>query len=192
MILAKFNFTDTKPVTTALDPNAHLSESQIPRTTSETVQMHNIPYCQATGSLIYLIAGMRPDIAFATLYICQFNANLGWAHWEAVKQIYHYLVGTKGWMLTLSMQTHGLVGYADADGATQEHHHAITGFMFLIDRGAILWGSSMYVTATHATKEAIWLQCLISKMFHPLCHPTILYSNNQSAIVLTKDSSFHA
>ena len=101
-------------------------------------------------------------------------------------------------------QTRGLVGYADADGATQEHRHAITGFAFLINGGAILWGSkkqelitlstaeSEYVAATHATKEAIWLRRLIGEMFRPLQHPTILYGDNQSAIALTKDGSFHA
>ena len=101
------------------------------------------------------------------------------------------------------MQMQGLVGYTDADGATQEHRHAIMGFAFLIDGGVILWGSkkqelitlftakSEYVAATHATKEAIWLQRLIGKMFRPLQHPTILYGDNQSAITFTKDGSFH-
>ena len=63
----------------------------------------------------------------------------------------------------------GLVGYVDTDGATQEHQRAITGFAFLVDGGAILWGSkkqelvmlstaeSKYVAATHAAKEALWL-----------------------------------
>ena len=87
-ILAKFNFMDVKPVMEPLDPNVHLSESQSPWITSKAAQMCNIPYCQATGSLIYLIAGMRPYIAFATSYVCQLNANLGWPHWEAIKQIY--------------------------------------------------------------------------------------------------------
>ena len=87
-ILAKFNFTDAKPVATLLDPNAHLSELQSPRTTSKTAQMCNVPYHQATGSLIYLVADTRPDITFATSYICQFNANPGWPHWKAIKRIY--------------------------------------------------------------------------------------------------------
>ena len=85
----------------------------------------------------------------------------------------------------------------DTDGATQEHQHAITGFAFLIDGGAILQGSkkqelvtlsmaeSKYVTATHAAKEALWLQRLIGEMFQPLTHPTTLYGDNQAAIALT-------
>ena len=73
-----------------------------------------------------------------------------------------------------------------------------------IDGGAIIWGSrkqelvmlSMakleYVTATHTPKEAIWLQQLIDKMFQPLMCPMTLYGNNQSAIMLTHKSSYHA
>ena len=71
----------------------------------------------------------------------------------------------------------GVVGYVDADGTTQEHQHTIMGFAFLINGGAILWGSkkqelvtlstaeSEYIAATHAAKEAIWLQRLIGEMF---------------------------
>ena len=86
-----------------------------------------------------------------------------------MKQIYRYLISTKSLALTFRTQIRGLVGYVDADGATQEYRHAITGFAFLVDGGAILWGSkkqelvtlsmakSKYVTATHAAKEALWL-----------------------------------
>ena len=72
-------------------------------------------------------------------------------------------------MLTFGMQTKGLVGYVNADGATQEHQHMITGFAFLIDGGAILWGSkkqelimlstaeSEYVAAMHAVTIHLFL-----------------------------------
>ena len=121
-----------------------------------------------------------------------------------MKRIYCYLVGTKSLALTFGTRASGLVGYVDADGATQEHHRAITGFAFLINGGAILWGSkkqelvtlstaeSEYVTATHATKEALWLRRLIGEIFRPLVHPTVLYGDNQSAIALTKNGSYHA
>lgn len=203
-ILAKFNFTNAKPVSAPLNPHAQLSKSQSPQTTSKIAQMCNILYHQATGSLIHLTAGMRPNITFTTLYVCQFNSNPGLPHWEAIKRIYWYLVGTRVWMLTFGTHTHGLVSYVDTDSATQEHHRVVTGFAFLIDGGTILWGlkkqelitlstaESEYVTATHTAKEAIWLCRLISKMFRPLKQPTILYGNNQSVIMLTKDSSFHA
>ena len=169
-ILAKYNFVDMKPVSIPLDPHIQLSEKQSPKTTNEIARMRNIPYHQAVGSLIHLATRTRPDIAFATSFVSQFNTNPGLEHWEAVKRIYWYLISTKSLVLTFGTQMRGLVGYVDADGATQEHRRAITGFAFLVDGGAILWGSkkqelimlstaeSEYVAATHATKEALWLR----------------------------------
>ena len=203
-ILTKYNFTDAKPVTIPLDPHIQLSELQCPKTTTKVAHMRNIPYHQAVGSLIHLTTGTRPDIMFATSFVSQFNANPGWDHWEAVKRIYHYLIGMKSLVMTFRTQVQGLVGYVDADGATQEHRRAITGFAFLINGGAILWrlkkqelvtlftAESEYVTATHAAKEALWLQRLIGEMFQPLMEPTTLFGDNQSAITLTHDGSYHA
>ena len=119
-ILAKYNFTDVKPVSILLDPYIQLSEKQSSTITNEIACMRNIPYRQAVGSLIHLAAGTRPDIAFTTSFISQFNNNPRWEHWEAVKRIYKYLSGTKMLVLTFGMQMKGLVGYIDADGTTQE------------------------------------------------------------------------
>ena len=53
----------------------------------------------------------------------------------------------------------------------------ISGYVFLVDGGAVLWSSKKqelvtlstteaeYVAATHAAKEAIWLQQLIREIF---------------------------
>ena len=56
----------------------------------------------------------------------------------------------------------------------------------------LLMTESKYMAATHAAKEGIWLCHLISEVFRPLVSPTTLYCNNQSAIALTNDGSFHA
>jgi len=86
-----------------------------------------------------------------------------------VKCVIHYLSGTKDYVLTYGNKHHDLLGYSDADGATQEHRHAISGYTFLIDGGAVSWSSrkqeiitlstaeAEYVATTHAAKEALWL-----------------------------------
>ena len=50
---------------------------------------------------------------------------------------------------------------------------------------------SEYVAATYAAKEALWLRSLISQLFDTTLKPTTLFSDNQSAIALTKDHQFH-
>ena len=71
-ILAKYNFSDVKPVSILLDLHVYLSEKQSPKTTSEVAWMHNIPYWQAVGSLIHLASGTCPDIVFTTSFVTQF------------------------------------------------------------------------------------------------------------------------
>jgi hypothetical protein len=43
----------------------------------------------------------------------------------------------------------------------------------------------------HASKEALWLRSLITQLFDVSLEPTTLFSDNQSAIALTKDHQYH-
>ena len=153
---------------------------------------------------MYAAMGTRPDIAFATSTVAQFSENPGWAHWEAVKRIYRYLIGTKELELMYGGEQRGLVGYVDADGASQEHRRAISGYVFMVDGGAVSWSSKKqelvtlstaeaeYVTQIHAAKEAIWLLRLLTEIFHPIDSPTTLFSDSKSAIALAQDGHYHA
>jgi len=152
---------------------------------------------------MYAAMGTRPDNVFATLTVAQSSENPGWIHWEAVKQIFCYLLRTKKLELVYGGEKRGLVGYVDADGASQEHRRAISGYVFLIDGGAVSWSSKKqelvtlstteaeYVAVTHAAKEAIWLCQLIGEVFKPMDGPTV-FSDSQSAIALAKDGHYHA
>ena len=84
-----------------------------------------------------------------------------------MKHVFQYLASTRDWVLVYGTKVKGLEGFTDADSATQEHRHAITGYTFLIDGGAVSWSSkkqeivtlstveSEYVAITHTAKEAI-------------------------------------
>ena len=203
-IFTKFNFTDLKPFTTLMDPLIQLSKDQCPQTLEEIANMKKILYHEAIGSLNYCTIATRPDIAFSISLLAQYMNNPRQTHWEAVKHIFRYLSGTKDWRLVYGTMDNGLEGYTDADGSSQEHWHAISRYVFLVNGGAISWSSkkqelvtlstteSEYVTATYATKEALWLWCLIDKIFYPFEELVTLYSDSQLAIALTKDSSYHA
>ena len=85
-----------------------------------------------------------------------------------------------------------------------ENRRAITGYVFLINGGAVSWSSkrqeivslstteSEYVAATHGMKEALWLRSLLSKTFGPITAATTLFSNNQAAIALICDHQYHS
>lgn len=166
--------------------------------------MRRIPYHEAIGSLMYASVGTRPDIAFAVSTLSQYLDDPAPAHWEAVKRVFRYLLGTKNWGLTFGGGKEGLEGYTDVDGASQEHRPAISGYAFIIDGGAASWSSrkqelvtlstteAEYVAATHAAREALWLRNFIGEVFSLLTSPMTLHCDNQSAIAIATNGNFHA
>jgi len=106
--------------------------------------------------------------------------------------------------LTYNMSEATIVGYTDADHASQLHWHSISGYTFCIGGGAVSWSSkkqpivtlstteAKYVVAMHATKEAKWLRALMTELISPQASPTTIYCDNQSAIALSKDGQHHA
>ena len=153
------------------------------------------------GLLMYAAMGTRPDIAFATSTVAQYSENLGWKHWEAVKRIFRYLLGTKKLELTYGGEERGLVGNINADGASQDHRRAISGYVFMVDGGAVSWSSKKqelvtlstmeaeYIAITHTAKEAVWLRHLLTELFKS---NGTLFSDSKSAIALTRNSHYHA
>ena len=203
-ILRRYGLEELKPVALPMETNMRLTSAQSPSTTEEFARMRNVPYHEAVGSLMYASLGTRPDITYAVQSVSRFSKNPGVAHWDAVKRIFRYLKGTKDLWLSYGGKGKELTGYADADGNMAEDRHAISGYAFILHGGAISWSAkrqeiislstteSEYVAATYAAKEALWLRSLLSQLFDTNLEPTTLFSDNQSAIALTKDHQYHA
>ena len=202
-ILHCFGFDDAKTVSTPFDTQVQLTLEQALADAAKFAVMHNVPYCEAVGTLNWAMLATRPDIVFTVSTVARFSANPGMAHWTVVKCIFRYLVGMCNLWLTYGEVRCMLVGYTDANGSMMEDRRAITSYAFLIDGGAVSWSSkkqeiisfstmeSEYVVATHGMKEALWLRNLLAEVFEPLTDTTTLFSDNQSVITLTKDHQFH-
>jgi hypothetical protein len=198
-ILSHFSLRDAKPCATPITPGTNLSKANTPSDDTEAAFMKKTPYCKAVGSLMYAAFTTHPNISFTILALSQFLENPSQLHWEAVKHIFCYLSGTKDHVLTYGNEHHKLLGFTDADGASQEHRHAISGFTFLIDGAAVSWASckqeiitlstaeAEYVAATHAAKECIWLHQFTKPLFGSISTPTTLYCDNQAALQLATD-----
>ena len=203
-ILTWFQLSDAKPYCTLMAPGAIYSTDNCPSDATEATRMRKVPYREAVGSLMYASVATRPDISHAVSTLSRFLNNPGPIHWEAVKRVFRYLAGTRDLALTYGGERHDLLGYTDADGTSEEHRHAISGYAFLFDGGAISWLSrkqeivtlstaeAEYVAATHAAKEAIWLRRLLSELLSPLTSPTTIHCDNQAAIKLAHDDNYHA
>lgn len=205
-IVRRFNLEDAKPISAPIDANTRLMKTDCPESTEDKQNMKEIPYREVIGALNWVAVGSRPDVAFIVSQLAEFLVNPGRIHWEAAKRVIRYLKSTKELKLTYGAdERRGFEGFTDADGATQDHRHAISGFAVLLDGGAVSWSSKKqelvtlstmeaeYVGATHAAKELIWFRNLIGEIFRPLGYPTTLHSDNQSAIALANsDGQFHA
>ena len=203
-IVKCFNLDTAKSIPSPITPGISYSTNDKPADETEAARMAKTPYREAIGSLMYASVATRPDISFAVSTLSQFLENPGETHWEAVKRVFRYLAGTKGHVLTYGGERHELMGYTDADGAGQDHRRAISGFTYLIDGGAVSWRShkqelvalstaeAEYIAATHAAKEGIWLQRLITELYDVVITPTILHCDNQAALTLATTDNFHA
>ena len=93
--------------------------------------------------------------------------------------------------------------YGDADGNMAKDWYALSEYTVLLNSGAVSWSTkkqeivglstteSKYIAITYTIKEVLWLQSLIYEIFGMTLDPTVLYSNNKSAIELIKEHYHH-
>jgi hypothetical protein len=175
-MLDRFHLRDAHPISIPLNPGSPLTDTQCPTTDGEKHDMKNVPYKQLVGSLLYIAWMTCPNILFAVSLLSRFIANLGRVHWEDAKRVLKYLKGTINTRLIYGNCMNGLIGYTDADWASQDHRHSTSSYIFLIDGGAISWSSkkqlvialssteAKFIATTHAAKELVWLRSLIGEI----------------------------
>ena len=203
-VLDRFNMADAKPLGVPLPPYTKLSKADFPKDDVAVKAMKGIPYASACGSLMYAMVATRPDIAHAVGVVSRYMSNPDKAHWEAVKCILRYLSGTQSKCICYGKSDLQLQGYCDADMAGDlDTRKSTSGYVFTIAGGAVSWCSRFqkivalstieaeYISATEASKEAIWLDRL-AKELGMLANTPVLGCDSQSAIYLAKNAMFHA
>ncbi|KAJ9535962.1 hypothetical protein OSB04_un000872 [Centaurea solstitialis] len=157
-ILKKFNMSESKK-----------------GTSEELDRMSRIPYASAIGSIMYAMTCTRPDVSFALSMVSRYQGNPGESHWTAVKNILKYLRRTKDVFLVYGGKDElRVIGYTDASFQTdRDDSRSQSGWVFLLNGGAVTWKSSKqdtvadstceseYIAASEAAKEAAWLKNFI-------------------------------
>ena len=111
------------------------------------------------GSLLYLMIGTRPDIAYAVIKLSQFSANPTESHLRHALNICHYLVGTQDYSLVYNGDSNqGLIAYTDLDWASDPLHcRSQTGFFLKLADCIISWSSHAQKTITLSSTEAEYM-----------------------------------
>ncbi|KAI3767088.1 hypothetical protein L2E82_17173 [Cichorium intybus] len=173
-VLKRFSMENSKKGELPIQSNAKLSKTQSPSTDEEIAEMSRVPYASAVGSIMYAMTCTHPDVSFALSMVSRYQGNPCRTHWIAVKNILKYLRRTKNMVLVLGGSDDLKVsGYIDASFQTdRDSGRSQSGWVFLLNRGAVTWKSSKqetvadsmceseYIAASEASKEAAWLKTL--------------------------------
>ncbi|GJY16820.1 zinc finger, CCHC-type containing protein [Tanacetum coccineum] len=147
-ILKKFNREDCSPVSTPMDPVEKLK----PNTGKPVDQLE---YSRAIRCLMYAMTSTRPDIAYAVGRLSRFTSNPSRQHWQAKTRVFKYLKGTMNYGLSYMGYPSVLKGYSDASWINHvEDSSSMSGWMFLLEGGAISWASKKQTCITGSTMES--------------------------------------
>ena len=165
--------------------------------------MSRIPYASTIGSIMYAMLCTRLDVAHALSITSRFQQDPGEKHWSAVKGILKYLRRTKDYFLVYGGQEELVIqGYADAAFQTsQQDSRSQSGFVFVLNGGAVSWKSSKqetvadstiefeYIAASEAAKEAVWIKNFITGLgvVPSILDPLEIFCDNNGAIAQAKE-----
>ena len=116
-------------------------------------------YQAIIGSLLYLMLGTHPDIAFAVIKLSQFSANSSKEHSEWAKYICRYLAGTKDYTMVFDSKTsEGLIAHSDSDWAVDvNNRRSVTGYFFKLAGSSVSWLSRAQKTVTLSSIKAEYM-----------------------------------
>lgn len=203
-MLREFHLEEAESSPVPMEPGTTLLPDVAPKTDAEIAEIIKIPYQNAVGKLMYLVQMIRPDIAYAVSVVSRFNLTFSQQHWKFVKQIMRYLKGTSDLSLTYSgNSSQTLSAFCDASFAGEkEGYKSQTGYVFLLQGGAVSWRSCKQSTVTKSTteaelqaivdctSEAIWMKNLIDQLSSTKIPPIEVSCDNKGAVDFSKNGNF--
>ncbi|GJS32525.1 retrotransposon protein, putative, ty1-copia subclass [Tanacetum coccineum] len=199
-ILKRYKMDNSKRGHIPMQERLDLNKSQGAQTPKEVNRIKNVPYASAVISVMYAVRCTRPDVAFAKNMTSRFQQNPGEPNWTAIKNILMYLRNTKNMFLVYGGNNSTELRvkcYCDAGFETdRDDTKSQTGYVFILNRGAVDWKSSKqsttamsateseYIAASEAAMEVVWIRKFISGLG---IVPTInehlnMYCNNSAAV----------
>ncbi|GKA60685.1 putative RNA-directed DNA polymerase, partial [Tanacetum coccineum] len=181
-ILKRFRMENSKKGNLPLNHGIKISKDLCSKTDDELDKMSRVPYASAIGSIMYAMTCTRPDVSFSLSMVSQHRQNPG--EEKELRVTGYYDVG---WQ-------------TDKDDSRPQ-----SGWVFLLNEGAVTWKSSKqdtvahstcefkYITACEASKEAIWMKNFIRDLgvVPTVQDPIEIFCDNESAVALTKEPKDH-
>ena len=152
------------------------------------------------GSLLYLMLGTRPDIAFAVTKLAQFAANPLKEHLDKALYICRYLVGTQTYRLTYDGSSgEGISACTDSDWASDNTQlRSQSGYFVKLAGGLISWTSraqktialssteAEYMALSDCSRQVVWMHTLMGELGYHL-RPIPICGDNQGSIFIASN-----
>ena len=205
-IIKRFGLEDARPISTPMEPGSDLTPGNPHVSPVKLTARERSAYRGMIGALLYISTVTRADVAYPISTLSRYLEDPSTTHHAAVQRAIRNLKMTREMRLTLGGKDPQLRAYSDADWASQAHRHSISGFAIFHGQGVVSWSSkkqpivtlssteSEYVALSHVVKDILWhrkLHSELSPFFDEIKAPIPLYCDNQGAIVLSKDATFH-
>jgi hypothetical protein len=196
-VLERCGMQNCKSATTPL-PAGYMPEPVSPDTVINPELRSR--YQMVIGSLLYLMLGTRPDIAFAVTKLAQFAARPSEEHFSKALYICRYLRGTSSYRLTYDGKSgQGIVACTDSDWASDPHkRRSQTGYFIRLAGGAISWTSraqktialssteAEYMALSDCSRQVVWMHSLFGELDTYL-KPIPICGDNQGSIFIASN-----
>ena len=202
-VLERFEVTRNTRVATPLPQNEDLVPNTDPKEDADANTVRN--YQRVIGSLMYLMLGTRPDLAYSVGKLARFSSNPSPRHVEIIDRVLSYLK---------THRTHDIMyvkngsiepeGYVDADFAGDTSDRKSTaGYAFMLGGSAFSWSSKRessvatstmeaeYIALFLGAQQAAWIWQFYNQIGFPLESPITIYSDSQAAIAVAKAEQTH-
>jgi hypothetical protein len=169
-ILNRFSMEDCKPVSTPIDPNHRLKAIEVDEHSTDTTA-----YQQIIGSLMYLVTGTRPDLAYTITHFSQFHSSPSITHLTAAKRVLRYLQGTKDRPVVYPWNNQlNIVAYTDASyGNCLDTRRSFSGYIFQLGDGPISWRCQKQRSVATSTCEAEYMALAMTTKHHLWLKPRL-------------------
>jgi len=204
-ILKEFQYEESKPLQTPADGYEYLR----PVGAGDVPFTDMVRYQRALGELNWLVRGTRVDLAFVVHKLSQHCHQPCIRHWKGVQQVLRYLKFSQGLTISYRQDDQQLLGYSDADFASDTTDRKSTmGYVFMLSGAAITWASrkqqtiststteAEYIGLCNAAKEAVWIRNFLEDIGRSIyagkTHAIHILGDNQSALRLVANPEFHS
>ena len=169
------------------------------------------PYLQMIGAALYLAINTRPDIMFAVCMLARYSKTKSMEACRSLCWLFAYLSGTVD--LGLMYSNFGgfsfedildLLGYSDADWASDLRTRRSTGGFLIYACGGLAWGSKLMATIAASSMESefmaayylgqqlLYIRNLLSELGFQITRLIPFFMDALSAIQALRNPSFHA